>query len=195
MPFSDSNVRKMMCTQKWYKTDFHASKYLTKDCEDLIFHLLQPDTSQRLYVNEVFEILVVPNSKIPNPYPLCPLHKRVSVPKNCRGKAWAWSASQNFFLRDGKVGWRKSDSLKNWSSLWTAGFQLQLPPALSEIIIFCFTKFIYWAEWTTISDMVCNNQEFWSKAQRKAFFWVTVLFTLKLLLHQLQNTISKIAGY
>lgn len=134
-------------------------------------------------------MLVVPNSKIPNPYPLCPLHKRVSVPKNCRGKAWAWSASQNFFLRDGKVGWRKSDSLKNWSSLWTAGFQLQLPPALSEIIIFCFTKFIYWAEWTTISDTVCNNQEFWSKAQRKAFFWVTVLFTLKLLLHQLQNTI------
>lgn len=69
MPFDDSNVRKMIYIQKQHRIPFPKSKYLTTECKDLIYHLLQPDVSQRLCIDEVLKHswLQTPKSHIPTP--------------------------------------------------------------------------------------------------------------------------------
>ncbi|XP_010148704.1 PREDICTED: testis-specific serine/threonine-protein kinase 2-like [Eurypyga helias] len=69
MPFDDSNVRKMIRMQKQHRIPFPSSKYLTVDCKDLIYRLLQPNVSQRLRIDEVLKHswLQTPKSTIPSP--------------------------------------------------------------------------------------------------------------------------------
>ncbi|XP_076208876.1 testis-specific serine/threonine-protein kinase 2 [Aptenodytes patagonicus] len=71
MPFDDSNVRKMICIQKQHRIPFPNSRYLTVECKDLIYHLLQPNVSQRLCIDEVLKHswLQNPKSTIPSPLP------------------------------------------------------------------------------------------------------------------------------
>ncbi|KAM6193470.1 testis-specific serine/threonine-protein kinase 2 [Sarcoramphus papa] len=71
MPFDDSNVRKMICIQKQHRIPFPNSKYLTVECKDLIYHLLQPNVSQRLCIDEVLKHswLQTPKSTTPSPLP------------------------------------------------------------------------------------------------------------------------------
>ncbi|XP_009706993.1 PREDICTED: testis-specific serine/threonine-protein kinase 2-like, partial [Cariama cristata] len=71
MPFDDSNIRKMVCIQKRQRIPFPNSKYLTAECKDLICHLLQPDVSRRLCIDEVLKHswLQTPESLIPSPLP------------------------------------------------------------------------------------------------------------------------------
>ncbi|XP_009460011.1 PREDICTED: testis-specific serine/threonine-protein kinase 2 [Nipponia nippon] len=71
MPFDDSNVRKMICIQKQHRIPFPSSKYLTVECKDLIYRLLQPNVSQRLCIDEVLKHswLQTPKSTIPSSLP------------------------------------------------------------------------------------------------------------------------------
>ncbi|XP_010123817.1 PREDICTED: testis-specific serine/threonine-protein kinase 2 [Chlamydotis macqueenii] len=71
MPFDDSNVKRMIRIQKQHKIPFPNSKHLTAECKDLICHLLQPNVSQRLCIDEVLKHswLQTPNSTIPSPPP------------------------------------------------------------------------------------------------------------------------------
>ncbi|KAM6112005.1 testis-specific serine/threonine-protein kinase 2 [Pterocles gutturalis] len=71
MPFDDSNIRKMIGIQKQQKIPFPHSKHLTAECKDLISHLLQPNMSQRLCIDEVLQHswLQTPKSTIPSPLP------------------------------------------------------------------------------------------------------------------------------
>jgi len=71
MPFDDSNVRKMICNQKQHRISFPKSKCLTVECKDLICHLLQPNTSQRLCIDEVLKHswLQTPKSTTASPLP------------------------------------------------------------------------------------------------------------------------------
>ncbi|XP_010181011.1 PREDICTED: testis-specific serine/threonine-protein kinase 2 [Mesitornis unicolor] len=67
MPFDDSNVKKMISTQKEHRISFPNTKHLTVECQDLIYHLLQPNVSQRLSIDEVLKHswLQISNSAIP----------------------------------------------------------------------------------------------------------------------------------
>ncbi|XP_035746358.1 testis-specific serine/threonine-protein kinase 2 [Egretta garzetta] len=71
MPFDDSNIRKMIGIQKQHRIPFPNSKHLTVECKDLIHHLLQPNISQRLCIDEVLKHswLQTPKSMIPSPLP------------------------------------------------------------------------------------------------------------------------------
>ncbi|KAM8797585.1 testis-specific serine/threonine-protein kinase 1-like [Eudromia elegans] len=53
MPFDDSNIRKMVWVQKQHKIHFPKSRHLTAACKDLIYRMLQPDTSQRFNIDQV----------------------------------------------------------------------------------------------------------------------------------------------
>lgn len=52
-PFDSSNVKEMLQVQKQQKIHFMKSKNLSTDCKNLIIHLLHPDASQRLCIDEV----------------------------------------------------------------------------------------------------------------------------------------------
>uniref|UniRef100_A0A8C8EC72 non-specific serine/threonine protein kinase n=1 Tax=Otus sunia TaxID=257818 RepID=A0A8C8EC72_9STRI len=70
MPFDDSNVRKMISIQKQHRIPFPNSKYLSAECKDLIYHLLQPNASQRLCIDEVLKHSWLQTRKsIPSPLP------------------------------------------------------------------------------------------------------------------------------
>lgn len=51
MPYDDSNVKRMLRLQKEHRILF--PEFLSLECKDLIFHMLQPDVSHRLRVEEV----------------------------------------------------------------------------------------------------------------------------------------------
>ncbi|XP_069726980.1 testis-specific serine/threonine-protein kinase 2 [Phaenicophaeus curvirostris] len=71
MPFDDSNVRKMIHCQRQHEIPFPESKYLTAECKDLIYHLLQPDATQRMHIDEVLKHpwLQTPKSTAPSHLP------------------------------------------------------------------------------------------------------------------------------
>ncbi|KAM6246729.1 testis-specific serine/threonine-protein kinase 2 [Porphyrio hochstetteri] len=71
MPFDDSNIKKMICIQKQHRIPFPSSKYLTVECKDLIYHLLQPSVSKRLCIDQVLKHswLQTPKSSLPSPLP------------------------------------------------------------------------------------------------------------------------------
>ncbi|RLW02639.1 hypothetical protein DV515_00007044 [Chloebia gouldiae] len=52
-PFDSSNIKEMLQVQKQQKIHFMKSKNLSTDCKNLIVHLLHPDASQRLCIDEV----------------------------------------------------------------------------------------------------------------------------------------------
>lgn len=53
MPYDDSNIKRMLRTQKEHRVDFPHSKHLTGECKDLICRMLQPDVNRRLHIDEI----------------------------------------------------------------------------------------------------------------------------------------------
>ncbi|XP_004628092.1 testis-specific serine/threonine-protein kinase 2 isoform X2 [Octodon degus] len=53
MPYDDSNIKKMLRTQKEHRVDFPRSKNLSSECKDLIYRILQPDVNRRLHIDEI----------------------------------------------------------------------------------------------------------------------------------------------
>ncbi|XP_063820876.1 testis-specific serine/threonine-protein kinase 1-like [Pseudophryne corroboree] len=53
MPYDDSNIKKMLRTQKAHRIDFPYSKHISSDCKDLIYRMLQPDVTRRLTICEI----------------------------------------------------------------------------------------------------------------------------------------------
>nr|XP_056715525.1 testis-specific serine/threonine-protein kinase 1-like [Euleptes europaea] len=53
MPYDDSNIKKMLKLQKEHRVHFPRSKVLSSECKDLIYHMLQPDVTRRLRIDEV----------------------------------------------------------------------------------------------------------------------------------------------
>ncbi|XP_015677577.1 testis-specific serine/threonine-protein kinase 1-like [Protobothrops mucrosquamatus] len=53
MPYDESNIKKMLKLQKEHRVHFPRSKVLSVECKDLIYHMLQPDVSRRLCIDEV----------------------------------------------------------------------------------------------------------------------------------------------
>ncbi|XP_032863960.2 LOW QUALITY PROTEIN: testis-specific serine/threonine-protein kinase 2 [Tyto alba] len=112
MPFDDSNVRKMISIQKQRKIPFPNSNHLTAECKDLIYHLLQPNASQRWCIDEVLKHswLQTPKSTI---LPLCQLQKRMSIPKTYVKESLRTSSKPHPILQKGKEGRRKQDPPKD----------------------------------------------------------------------------------
>ncbi|XP_039940230.1 testis-specific serine/threonine-protein kinase 1-like [Hirundo rustica] len=52
-PFDTSNVKEMLQVQKQQKIPLLKSKHLSAECKNLIIHLLHPDVSQRLCIDDV----------------------------------------------------------------------------------------------------------------------------------------------
>ncbi|XP_062487405.1 testis-specific serine/threonine-protein kinase 2 [Pezoporus occidentalis] len=71
MPFDDSNIKKMIFFQKQHRISFPSTKHLTVECKDLINHLLQPNVSQRLCIDEVLKHswLQTPDATVESPLP------------------------------------------------------------------------------------------------------------------------------
>uniref|UniRef100_A0A8C4V9Y3 non-specific serine/threonine protein kinase n=1 Tax=Falco tinnunculus TaxID=100819 RepID=A0A8C4V9Y3_FALTI len=86
MPFDDSNVRKMICIQKEHRISFPNSKYLTAECKDLIYHLLQPNVSQRLCIDEVLKHSWLQTPKSTTPSPLLAAEEGERSQNLCEGK-------------------------------------------------------------------------------------------------------------
>ncbi|XP_036849565.1 testis-specific serine/threonine-protein kinase 1 [Manis javanica] len=53
MPYDDSNIKRMLRTQKEHRVKFPRSKHLTGECKDLICRMLQPDVNRRLHIDEI----------------------------------------------------------------------------------------------------------------------------------------------
>ncbi|KAM6156519.1 testis-specific serine/threonine-protein kinase 1-like [Erethizon dorsatum] len=53
MPYDDSNIKKMLHLQKEHRVNFPRYKHLTRECKDLIYHMLQPDVNQRLHIDQI----------------------------------------------------------------------------------------------------------------------------------------------
>lgn len=53
MPYDESNIKKMLKLQKEHRVHFPRSKVLSVECKDLIYHMLQPDVTRRLCIDEV----------------------------------------------------------------------------------------------------------------------------------------------
>ncbi|XP_066210219.1 testis-specific serine/threonine-protein kinase 1-like [Saccopteryx leptura] len=53
MPYDDSNIKKMLRTQKEHRISFPRSRHLTDECKDLICRMLQPDINRRLRIDEI----------------------------------------------------------------------------------------------------------------------------------------------
>ncbi|XP_009565055.1 testis-specific serine/threonine-protein kinase 2 [Cuculus canorus] len=71
MPFDDSNIRKMIHFQRQHKLPFPDTKHLTAEFKDLIYHMLQPDVTRRMHIDEVLKHpwLQTPKSTIPSHLP------------------------------------------------------------------------------------------------------------------------------
>ncbi|XP_009083040.1 PREDICTED: testis-specific serine/threonine-protein kinase 3, partial [Acanthisitta chloris] len=88
-PFDTSDVMQMVRVQKQHRIPFLNSKHLTAECKHLIYHLLQPDVSQRMCIDEVLKHpwLQTPNlskSSKANPILLMPREwrKKMNPPKD-----------------------------------------------------------------------------------------------------------------
>ncbi|KAM4707107.1 testis-specific serine/threonine-protein kinase 1-like [Discoglossus pictus] len=53
MPYDDSNIKKMLKTQKEHKLEFPRSKHFSTECKDLINRMLHPDVTLRITVDEI----------------------------------------------------------------------------------------------------------------------------------------------
>ncbi|XP_010602027.1 testis-specific serine/threonine-protein kinase 2 [Fukomys damarensis] len=53
MPYDDSNIKRMLRTQKEHRVDFPRSKNLSGECKDLVRRILQPDVNRRLHIDEI----------------------------------------------------------------------------------------------------------------------------------------------
>ncbi|KAM9380600.1 testis-specific serine/threonine-protein kinase 2 [Phaethornis superciliosus] len=86
MPFDNSNVRKMVRIQKRHSITFPDSKCLTGECKELICHLLHPNVSERLRIDEVLKHLWLHTTKSQSPFPLPAAEGGECSQNLCKGK-------------------------------------------------------------------------------------------------------------
>uniref|UniRef100_A0A8D2QA73 non-specific serine/threonine protein kinase n=1 Tax=Zonotrichia albicollis TaxID=44394 RepID=A0A8D2QA73_ZONAL len=106
-PFDSTNVREMLQVQKQQKIPFTKAKNLSTDCKNLITHLLHPDVSQRLCIDEVLRHPWLQNPK-PTRSPRFPTDPKANVKKSPKK-----TRMENPIVRKCKEWRKKSDSLKD----------------------------------------------------------------------------------